>query len=452
METIDSGGEWWLPDNPERRISGWLTFDSQNGVVLRLVGAFRDFFSDGERRSDGSVLTTEAALEHSGSYPRILGLVGSKAITLESCFRTTANSHIFGGGLASETIHADRMYRGAWYEPDEGACGDRITVALTHLVYWLRPASLHESWIIDSPPERLAEEPRIEIAARDVPSVVIERPDGTLSLIQRLGLSGDRISGRSITQDFDVRFEPSGVRPWHALVEEVGIFQDVLTLAIGRVPNIEHLTLNHPDLDQTLPDGHVYRNGVDVFARWTDQEARTLAKELHDHDVLFHFDVVGTDGLQRLLMTADRFRRQLRRVTATLRTTEMYASDRLLNRCAAIESLDRVRTGTRQSNFKARLRRCATIAGDPFLEIVPDVETWLEVLRTRRDHVAHHLFNDDRETGFLDLILADSAYFLFALCFLREAEVPAPVFDLFRENRRVRWLARRIPEALATSS
>jgi hypothetical protein len=36
METVDDGGEWWLPEAPDRKVSGWLTFTVDDGAQLRL--------------------------------------------------------------------------------------------------------------------------------------------------------------------------------------------------------------------------------------------------------------------------------------------------------------------------------------------------------------------------------------------------------------------------------
>jgi hypothetical protein len=46
METIDVGGEWWLPERPERRVAGWLSYDPDKGLQLRLIGRLRDYHED----------------------------------------------------------------------------------------------------------------------------------------------------------------------------------------------------------------------------------------------------------------------------------------------------------------------------------------------------------------------------------------------------------------------
>jgi hypothetical protein len=112
VEQIDSGGEWWLPQDVEKKLSGWLTFTAEAGAQLRLVGSFSNLRDEGIRGANGSLFMTEDSLDAAGSYPRILGQIGSQAVTLEGCFRTNLNRQLFGG-LPAETIHVDQIYRGA---------------------------------------------------------------------------------------------------------------------------------------------------------------------------------------------------------------------------------------------------------------------------------------------------------------------------------------------------
>jgi hypothetical protein len=426
METIDNGGEWWLPEAPDRKVSGWLTFTVDDGAQLRLVGSFREVMT-GDSTGRGV------------SYPRILGQIENKAFTLEGCHRSTLRRNLFGG-VPTEAIQVDQVYRGVWYEPDEEACGDGIAVKLAHLVYWLRPDALDQ--VVRRPPERgeSLNEPVIELAAKDQPSIVLERPTGTLKVVQRLGTKGDGIALSSITQDFVVRFDTDSVLPWRDLIRAVTDFQDVVTLALDRVACVEAVSLFHPDLAEAPSSEPTHRLPIDVFARWSDRAAWVQPKDLVPSDVLFHYRVIGTDGVRRLLDAAAQYRDELRRVSATRGGRIWYHSDRLLNCCAALESFDRQRFGPARRGFKKRIGACISLAGEPFARLVDDTQVWLDVLKQRRDDIAHHLHSLDEADGFTDLLMADSAYLLFALCFFREASMPPTVFDLVENNRRVNWL------------
>jgi len=279
---------------------------------------------------------------------------------------------------------------------------------------------------------------------------VLERPTGTLKVVQHLGTKGDGIAVRSITRDFVARFDTESVRPWRELIRSVVEFRDVVSLAMDRVACIEAVSLFHPDLVEGRPNGPAHRRTIDVFAQWSDRAARVEPKDLVSSEVLFHYQVIGADGLGQLLDTAARYRDELRRVSATRSGRTMYNSDRLLNCCAAVESFDRRRLGPGRRGFKKRIGTCVSLAGEPFARLVDDTQEWLDLLKQRRDDVAHHLESLDEADAYTDLLMADSTYLLFALCFLREASMPSTVFDLVEKNRRVNWLRHQLSTLSAT--
>jgi len=42
MDKFEYKGRWWLPDKPEKRISGTLRFTPNEGAILELIGSFKD--------------------------------------------------------------------------------------------------------------------------------------------------------------------------------------------------------------------------------------------------------------------------------------------------------------------------------------------------------------------------------------------------------------------------
>jgi hypothetical protein len=57
-------------------------------------------------------------------------------------------------------------------------------------------------------------------------------------------------------------------------------------------------------------------------------------------------DIGGIDGVQRWLEVASAHRTELGRVMATRYGTDMYLEDRIMNVCAALDSLDKQRRNT----------------------------------------------------------------------------------------------------------
>ncbi len=71
-DSFEARGGWWLPERPDHKIPGILTFSPQSGGELSLLGNLRSFLEEGERtEKDGTVeiSMTEAAMERAGTYP-----------------------------------------------------------------------------------------------------------------------------------------------------------------------------------------------------------------------------------------------------------------------------------------------------------------------------------------------------------------------------------------------
>ena len=41
MDKFEYEGIWWLPDKPEKQVSGTLRFTPNEGVILDLIGSFK---------------------------------------------------------------------------------------------------------------------------------------------------------------------------------------------------------------------------------------------------------------------------------------------------------------------------------------------------------------------------------------------------------------------------
>lgn len=351
MEELDEQGMWWLPSHPDRKVAGRLTYTVENGARLLLNGSFREMFGQGRHLGDGGVKLTEDDLVGAGNYPRIHGQVGSKAITLDDCFRKRSTGDLFGG-FSLEEVFVNRVYRGVWFDSDEEVSGNKVAARLLHLVYWVRHSGLSEEFRTRVQSEENVEEPVIKLRAQSIPNIEVELPDGaSLRIGQTLSLTGDGVACRTIKQDFVLRFEVSTLRPLRDLIALVSDAQDVISIGLDRTACLESVTLSHPDLVEELNERRTVEVPIDMFAQWSDRDGWREPKVLVGNDMLYSLaDLDGSQGLRRLLVTASDFRTELSRIMAT-RQRQMYSSDRLLNRAAALESLDRARTGHANSKF-----------------------------------------------------------------------------------------------------
>lgn len=441
-------GEWWLPERPERRIPGTLTVSDDGSAELLVIGEFRSVFEEGETSTseDGKttqVTMTQAALEQAGTYPRVVGQVGNRYVTLEDCYRTRHDRNLMGG-LATERLRCGHVFTGLGFEANEPAEFDGIAVELKWLSHWLQETSIEETHEFSE-----KEGPRsITLKASQLPARVLEMDFGTVTLGHGFGFKGDRIHERTLEQGHFFRIElPVLVAPEN-LADIASDLQDLVSIGVNLTAEFASVELLHPDSTIDLPSGS-HRKGVEWTARWTARDSSGKTN-ITDYDMAFTFaDFGDVDGIRRWLTVARDHRSALGRVMATRYSTSMYLSDRLLNRAAALEALDRIRTGSKNTVFATRLRRCAALAGEPFTELVGDVNAWVRTFKDDRDDIAHHYGRRSRRHTREQLFLADSAYWLFVMCMMRLAEAPTAAFDRLRNYRGLDWTRRGVAAALA---
>jgi len=119
MEEFEYKGIWWLPDNPEKQISGTLTFTPSEGAVLDLIGSFEDI------KDMNKMLEPEI----------ILGTTSNgKNITLHKCFETKSSVSLPGFQISS--FYANVIFIGAHFQKSEDIKFKNISVHYSHLDEW----------------------------------------------------------------------------------------------------------------------------------------------------------------------------------------------------------------------------------------------------------------------------------------------------------------------------
>jgi hypothetical protein len=411
-------GEWWLPESPDRKMPGWLRHSDREGSSLLLVGSLAEPF-----RSPGV-------------YPRVLGQVGSQAVTCEDCFQGKLNGDLFGG-LSSEVVEVNQVYRGAWFEPGEQPGGNGIRVEMPLLVEWVSPRSL----TVSSHPASGPGAERLTIHARELDPISFVLPCGEVHLDQSLRTTGDGVTSRSVEQVLIARLETGEVVPAEDLLGDVSILSDAVSLASDRYVAMRSVQLLHPHIH--LRSDSTARRPIEIVARWTPGSNEPLNRGR----VVAEYSTIGQAGFQRLLDTVAAFRIPVRRVIVTRHQEGAFNSDRLINVCAAMEALDRGHSRGRRT-FSQRIERCLDLAGQPAADLIGDKASWISWLKRRRDHVAHHLLPAERRDGLEDLVLAEMGYLVFVLTIFRLADLPPEVFDRISDGPWLVWLRGVLADAL----
>jgi ApeA N-terminal domain 1 len=434
-------GEWWLPSRNDRRVPGILTFSPEDGAELSLFGNLRSILEEGDRtEQDGTfrISLTQAALERSGSYPLLHGDGNGNAYTLQDCLRVSASNRILSS-QGSETIRVTRILKGASFEEDEALEATGISFGLANLVDWIGETGISEEW--RDADGTLQDVPRFRVEAREKPDRRADLANGgTVYLKHSVGITGDGMSNRALTQGFHWRVDQAGMASLDDLLDLASDLQDLVSIATDRTAAFESVRFWHPDVYREMRGGARMPEAIDLFVVWNTKAERPV-RRLHEHSLLFTFEHLGgIDGVSRWMDAAARHRGGLGRVMATRYAKEMFVSDRLLNCTAALEAFDRDSTQLRGSNLKTRLQRCVALAGNPFANLVGDVDRWAETVRLERNDVAHHFGRRMRTSGSEIYYLWQSLYWLYVMCILRDSGAPEEVFNHLQGHSQYQWL------------
>jgi ApeA N-terminal domain 1 len=448
-DAFEARGEWWRPRRLDHKVPGILTFSRETGAELALLGSLRSIFEEGDRSvKDGvtSIQMTPDAIDHSDRYPRLHGLANGHTYTLADCIRTHS-SGIPIEGRGYETIYANRVLRGALFEADEPLEATGISLGLTWLADWVMETGIKEEWAWreDQSLTREDEPPsfKLEARVRSARQVVIGS-GASVSLKHNVGMEGDGVDSRALTQGFWWRVELPGKVSIDDLLDLASDLQDLVSIGTDRTAAFESVSFAHPDIYHEMQDGSRVPLPIELFVKW-NAKADPSRRRPYEHDFLFSFKHLGSmDGVHRWMDSAQRHRGALSRAMGSRYAKEMFVTDRLLNCSAALEAFDRQITGYENSKLKVRLGRCAALAGQLFTDVVGDVDKWKEAVRVERDEVAHHFGRRMRATATETYYLWQSLYWLFVICMMKDCGSPDEVFDHMRKHSEYQWLAPRI--------
>lgn len=238
-------------------------------------------------------------------------------------------------------------------------------------------------------------------------------------------------------------------QPLEFFTDRVSDFQDLLSIATGKVANIETFHFTHHDLPLLSAGGTPIgqaKEKLGYYSRWSNRDDNDEC--LSPYAMLFTFeDLGGIEGVQRWMQFAQSYRSELSRVMATRYNSQMFLEDRVTNCVAALESFDRTRRGDRHqgTHLVERLRKCVAFAGAPFADVLggETVQDWTTRAKNHRNTLDHHLDAFRNNTGIVERELGDQLFWLATLCFLREAEAPGIVFEKVGNHADFRWVADR---------
>lgn len=129
---FETQGEWWLPGNEDTPITGTLTYEPENGLILRTFGDF-------------TAKTKGLPSFDTRYYDVILGRCeNGTPITLDRCHQ--AGMSISIGGYSRITLRAISGFFGAHITNPQQQNFRSISLSVTHLESWLGFLPFNETW------------------------------------------------------------------------------------------------------------------------------------------------------------------------------------------------------------------------------------------------------------------------------------------------------------------
>jgi hypothetical protein len=219
----DFEGEWWLPDDPSKRIAGILHVDPDDEAAeLQLIGTLRD------------AEPIPAQLNASAKYPVMHGLVQAHLITLMGCEEAAATLSF--PGFIAQRLHPDLIYFGGHLSSADPEVV-QAWVQLTHLPQWL---PVHRN--IETGNGGMS----VTVSYAASPEVVCSMPWGAVAF-RTWPSSSTQVGSVSIRSAANVRITPAKTARLREFMGWFSALQNLLTLATDAPNAVEMVQLEVPE-------------------------------------------------------------------------------------------------------------------------------------------------------------------------------------------------------------
>lgn len=254
-------GHWWLPDWPDLKVPGVLTYDPMAGLRLALIGGFDHHVT--RVYEDGSV----GYLDETRSWGVIHGLAARTSVTLLDCYLVSVNGSLFPSHEPEkQTVGAQLAVSGLHLDSPDDAVFTKAFVLVEELTTWANESvftgRLHrENEKLTGQAELIVEPVSERSVDLDGFTVALVHTHTMPHFVNQRG----RSVGSMEEQTF-IRYAPK--KPWtldEALCHASAI-QDLISLASHRACAQLSISLRVPPEDLDYPEGYPVRDRhIDVY-------------------------------------------------------------------------------------------------------------------------------------------------------------------------------------------
>lgn len=263
-EVFTYPGEWWIPQNPDQKVSGTLSFTPQNGLALDLIGTLSKSPYD------------SSEVEY---LPLINGVIykGSKAVTLWEChgsFSSSSNSQS-GFYTSSSNYDVGKCFIGHHFTSENSIQIRRISATYENLEEWVNTqpfatSSPNDSELLISPSNPV----NLSVACDDFRITVTDWASKHLSIHE---VTIKHYANVIIDFYNPVDFR-SAIQPLYHLRNFIalGIGRSILPRSMSGIPSNSD---NKVEI--------IYRGRTDTFA---------MSRQISSHQMLFTLKSLGAES------------------------------------------------------------------------------------------------------------------------------------------------------------
>lgn len=439
MEAFEAPGRWWLPGNPNDRLSGTLVCDDDGNVMLKLIGAFAGVANDVKVTSGITIRQPDG-----DSYTRLLGQSGGDLYTLDNCFRRRYDP--LRGETSEQIIVVGQALRGAHFDAGEAFEFNSLTIRLAGMQYWVQRGAIDQT-------SRWAEDQTSGNLDRHSLTVEPMRPrhfkgphDLTVTLSQSTGWTGDGFTHKTLSQDFPITIRSEKLVTLDVLMAEASAVQDLVSIGLGRVAAFTQVTVARTDVTELIvPDSGPVPLPMDLIAPWTLQAEEGLRPPYFPRFALPQLGDVA--GIERWLLATAPHRSALARAMRPHYSRGSFVGEAFFAAASAIEAYDRECGNS--GSYLSRLKRTACAAGPSFADLVGDVAKWSSKVKDLRNEVAHHDLAIDGAAR-AHFFFGRSAHLCLVFALLNDAKAPEATFKTFTAHKDFKWIRTEIANLLAS--
>lgn len=282
-ESAEWAGLWWLPDDPDQQIPGVLRYESDDGLVLSLIGAFEDRIMS---TASPGVITV-----HNGhqTWDVIHGAAEQREISLLGCV-PNGGKRTIGARVKSpdkQTVVATTALIGAHVGGDDDTAFSAAEVSVEDLGLWA--ASSVFKGFLGAPNGIPDGSGNISVKPVETQSVLVDGTEFGLSHRHTLPFFDQRRGGTvgRMRDTAFVRIVPTGPFSLIGALDAASLVQDLISLATHRAAGVIWLQLELVEADTSPRRGRIaLRRNADVLYS-PSVLGRHDAKAVDHHRVFF---------------------------------------------------------------------------------------------------------------------------------------------------------------------